>query len=177
MEYANHLNEYAPAWSEAQVAEEVARIREAAMRNHNAEVYKMCYSAIDITTLSCNDSVTSVTEFARKTAEFYQKFPHIPNVAFDCFVGLLVDYMRRLDAGIVLQGLRAVTDFESEFQMAQINHQISPEVETLFLMTDPNHAYLSSSAVREIGMFGGDVSPFVPSCIVKDVQCALDRRE
>ena len=80
MEYANHLNEYAPAWSEAQVAEEVARIREAAKRNHNAEVYKMCYSAIDITTLSCNDSVTSVTEFARKTAEFYQKFPHIPNV-------------------------------------------------------------------------------------------------
>ena len=52
MEYANHLNEYAPAWSEAQVAEEVARIREAAKRNHNAEVYKMCYSAIDITTLS-----------------------------------------------------------------------------------------------------------------------------
>ena len=61
MEYANHLNEYAPAWSEAQVAEEVARIREAAKRNHNAEVYKMCYSAIDITTLSCNDSVTFPT--------------------------------------------------------------------------------------------------------------------
>ena len=98
MEYANHLNEYAPAWSEAQVAEEVARIREAAKRNHNAEVYKMCYSAIDITTLSCNDSVTSVTEFARKTAEFYQKFPHIPNVASICIypafvetVGLAVD--------------------------------------------------------------------------------------
>ena len=89
---------YAPAWSEAQVAEEVARIREAAKRNHNAEVYKMCYSAIDITTLSCNDSVTSVTEFARKTAEFYQKFPHIPNVASICIypafvetVGLAVD--------------------------------------------------------------------------------------
>ena len=98
MEYANHLNEYAPAWSEAQVAEEVARIREAAKRNHNAEVYKMCYSAIDITTLSCNDSVTSVTEFARKTAEFYQKFPHIPNVASICIypsfvetVGVAVD--------------------------------------------------------------------------------------
>ena len=97
-EYANHLNEYDPAWSEAQVAEEVARIREAAKRNHNAEVYKMCYSAIDITTLSCNDSVTSVTEFARKTAEFYQKFPHIPNVASICIypafvetVGLAVD--------------------------------------------------------------------------------------
>ena len=63
MEYANHLNEYAPAWSEAQVDQEVARIREAAKRNHNTDVYKMCYSAIDLTTLSCNDSVTSVTEF------------------------------------------------------------------------------------------------------------------
>lgn len=55
MEYANHLNEYAPAWSAAQVDQEVTRIREAAKRNHNTDVYKMCYSAIDLTTLSCND--------------------------------------------------------------------------------------------------------------------------
>lgn len=98
MEYANHLNEYAPAWSAAQVDAEVARIREAAKRNHNTDVYKLCYSAIDLTTLSCNDSVTSVTEFARKAAEFYQKYPHIPNVASICIypsfvetVGLAVD--------------------------------------------------------------------------------------
>ena len=98
MEYANHLNEYAPAWSAAQVDEYVARMRKVAERNHNAEVYKFCYSAIDLTTLSCNDSVTSVTEFARKAAEFYQKYPHIPNVASICIypsfvetVGLAVD--------------------------------------------------------------------------------------
>ena len=99
MEYANHLKEYAPAWSASQVDEEVARIRKAAeARNHNTEVYKFCYSAIDLTTLSCNDSVKSVTEFARKAAEFYQKYPHIPNVASICIypsfvetVGLAVD--------------------------------------------------------------------------------------
>ena len=99
MEYANHLNEYAPAWSAEQVDTEVARIRQVARaRNHNTEVYKFCYSAIDITTLSCNDSVKSVTEFARKAAEFYQKYPHIPNVASICIypsfvetVGLAVD--------------------------------------------------------------------------------------
>ena len=99
MEYANHLKEYAPAWSASQVDEEVARIRKAAeARNHNTEVYKFCYSAIDLTTLSCNDSVKSVTEFARKVAEFYQKYPHIPNVASICIypsfvepVGLAVD--------------------------------------------------------------------------------------
>ena len=85
MEYANHLKEYAPAWSAERVEEEVARIRKAAgERNHNAEVYKFCYSAIDLTTLSCNDSVASVTEFARKAAEFYEKYPHIPNVASIC---------------------------------------------------------------------------------------------
>ena len=98
MEYANHLNEYAPAQSEAQVAEEVARMKEAARSNENVEVYRFCYSAIDLTTLSCNDSVTSVTEFARKAAEFNERFPHIPSVASICIypsfvetVGLAVD--------------------------------------------------------------------------------------
>lgn len=98
---------------------------------------------------------------------------HFPNVTFDCFDGLLVDYMHKTDSGIVLRGLRAVTDFESEFQMAQLNHQMAPDVETLFLMTAPQHAYLSSSAVREIGMFGGDIKPYVPACIADEVQQVL----
>lgn len=98
MEYANHLNEYAPAPSEAQVAEEVARIKGLAARNATTDVYKFCYSAIDLTTLSCNDSVTSVTELARKAVELYKAFPHIPNVASICIypsfietVGVAVD--------------------------------------------------------------------------------------
>lgn len=99
MEYANHLKEYAPAQSDAQVAEEVARMKTlAAQRNENVDVYKFCYSAIDLTTLSCNDSAESVTEFAKKAAEFYDKYPHIPNVASICVypsfvetVGLAVD--------------------------------------------------------------------------------------
>lgn len=98
MEYANLLNEYAPAKSEAQVAEEVARIKALTPRNATTEVYKFCYSAIDLTTLSCNDSVTSVTEFARKTVEFSKQFPDIPNVASICIypsfvetVGVAVD--------------------------------------------------------------------------------------
>ena len=98
MEYANHLKEYAPAMSEAQVAEEVDRIRKAAVRNHTPEVYKLCYSAVDLTTLSCTDSVESVTEFAGKAVKFYQQFPHLPNVASICIyppfvetVGVVVD--------------------------------------------------------------------------------------
>lgn len=98
MEYANHLNEYAPAWSETCVDEEVARIQKAAVRNHNQEVYKFCYSAIDLTTLSCNDSTESVTRFAGRAVEFYKQYPHLPNVASICVypafvetVGLAVD--------------------------------------------------------------------------------------
>ena len=91
MEYANNLSQYAPAQTEAQVAEEVARIREAAVRNHNVEVYKFCYSTIDLTTLSCNDSVESVTEFTRKAVEFYDKYPHIPNVASICIYPAFVE--------------------------------------------------------------------------------------
>lgn len=98
MEYANHLKEYAPAQSETQVADQVARIKQASKRNCNTEVYKFCYSAIDLTTLSCNDSATSVTAFADRAVSFYQQFPHIPNVASICIypafvetVGLAVD--------------------------------------------------------------------------------------
>ena len=91
MEYANRLNDYAPAWSAEQVDAEVARIREAARRNQHTEVYKFCYSTIDLTTLSCNDSVTSVTEFARKTVDFYKQYPHIPNVASICVYPAFVE--------------------------------------------------------------------------------------
>jgi deoxyribose-phosphate aldolase len=84
MEYANHLNEYAPAPSEAQVAEEVAQLKVAAKANENIDVYKFCYSTIDLTTLSCNDSVESVTKFAERAVEFYNAYPEIPNVASIC---------------------------------------------------------------------------------------------
>lgn len=91
MQYTDKLNAYAPAWSAEQVDAEVARIREAALRNHRTEVYKFCYSIIDLTTLSCNDSVTSVTEFARKTVEFYQRYPELPNVASICVYPAFVE--------------------------------------------------------------------------------------
>ncbi len=98
MEYTNLLNQYAPAMSEAQVAELVERYAGMSQRNHTTDVYKFCFSAIDLTTLSCNDSEESVKAFATKCVEFYHKYPHIPNVASICIypafvetVGLTVD--------------------------------------------------------------------------------------
>ena len=101
---------------------------------------------------------------------------HLSNVRFDSFDGLLVDFMRNCGARVVIRGLRSTADFESEFQMAQLNHQMEPEVETLFMPTAPEYAHVSSSAVREIGSFGGDISPFVPACIVPDVVSILCQR-
>ena len=99
MEYANHLKEYAPAQTQAQVDAEVAELKQlAAQKYNNVNVYKFCYSSIDLTTLSCNDSAESVTAFAKKAVEFYEKYPHVPNVASICVypsfvetVGLAVD--------------------------------------------------------------------------------------
>lgn len=93
----------------------------------------------------------------------------IPNVSCDYFEGLLVDYMKKRGATVVVRGLRGVRDFESECQMAQLNHEMAPEVETLFLTTAPAYTHISSSAVREIGMFGGDVTPYVPASIAQEV--------
>ena len=120
-----------------------------------------------------NPSKTGRFPIAKRLDMLEKACKHLPNVRFDRFDGLLVEYMRKSGAKVIVRGLRAVSDFENEFQMAQLNHQMAPDVETLFLMTTPEHAYLSSSAVREIGMFGGDVSPFVPACIAQEVARTL----
>ncbi|MBN1778271.1 MAG: pantetheine-phosphate adenylyltransferase [Clostridiales bacterium] len=94
---------------------------------------------------------------------------HLPNIKIDSYSGLLVDYMRSIDAGFVVRGLRSASDFEAEFQMAQMNSQLSETMESLFLMTSPQYAYISSGIVRQIASFGGDISAFVPACILQEV--------
>lgn len=91
---------------------------------------------------------------------------HIPNVMVEAFDGLLVDFAKEKNAGIIVRGLRAVTDFEYELQMAQTNSKISPSVDTIFLTTNVEYAYLSSSVVREIAKYGGDISHFLPKDII-----------
>ena len=88
---------------------------------------------------------------------------HIPNVRVGCFEGLLVDYMKKINATIIIRGLRAVTDFEYELQIAQTNHVENPEVETIFLTTSLQYSYLSSTIVKEFASYGGDISKFVPA--------------
>ena len=85
----------------------------------------------------------------------------IPNVEIASFDGLLVEFAKERGAGVILRGLRAVSDFEYEFQLASMNRRLAPEVETIFLTPDERFSYISSSLVREIAFLGGDVSAFV----------------
>ena len=93
----------------------------------------------------------------------------IPNVEVDQYEGLLADYAARKNAKAIIKGLRAVTDFEYEFQMALANKKLNPDVETLFLTTSAENMYLSSSMIKQIASMGGDISDFVPAVIHEDI--------
>lgn len=94
------------------------------------------------------------------------------NLKVETFSGLLVDFMKLKKARVILRGLRAVSDFEYEFQMALMNHHLNPEVETFFMVPKEEYTYLSSKLVKEVVKFGGDVSSLIP----KEVQRALKNK-
>ena len=96
----------------------------------------------------------------------HQVTAHIPNVVVDRSDKMLVEYARDIGAGVIVKGLRAVSDFEHEFQMALINHKINPKVDTMFLMAEHQFMYLSSSAVKELARYDVDLSDFLPKAII-----------
>ena len=98
---------------------------------------------------------------------------HLDNVIVDCHPGLLAEYLKRTGACAIVKGLRAVSDFEYEFQMALANKVLYPEAETVFLTTSSENMYLSSSVVKQIAGLGGDISSFVPSEILDDINARL----
>jgi len=97
----------------------------------------------------------------------------IPGVEVDAFEGLLVDYLDRCGARVVIRGVRAVSDYEFEFQMAHMNRQLRPGIETVFLVAGPEEFFISSSAVKEVAAFGGDVKTFVPACVADRVRARM----
>jgi pantetheine-phosphate adenylyltransferase len=101
---------------------------------------------------------------------------HIKNVEVECFNGLTINYMHKKNANIIIRGLRAVSDFEFEFQMASINSKLDPSIETLFMMTNTKYSYLSSSAVKQVAMYGGCIKELVPDEIIKDVLLKMGKR-
>ena len=94
----------------------------------------------------------------------------IRNVRVESFSGLSVDFVKNCNAGFLVRGLRAITDFEYELQMAQTNRIMNPEIDTIFLTTSLEYAYLSSSTVKEVAAYGGDISKFVPQVVVEHMR-------
>lgn len=94
----------------------------------------------------------------------------LPNVEIASFSGLLVDFAKACDSHVIVRGLRAITDFEYELQMSQTNHILDAELDTVFLTTDLKYSYLSSTTVREVASFHGDISAFVPEFVEREMR-------
>ena len=94
---------------------------------------------------------------------------HIKNVSVEYYDGLLIDFMKKMDASVIVKGLRAVSDFEYEFQMALMNSKLDPNTETVFMMTSAQNMYLSSSSVKQVAKFGGCIKGLVPDNIISDI--------
>jgi pantetheine-phosphate adenylyltransferase len=111
-------------------------------------------------------SAFSLDERVELTREVYSDEPRVQVVQFE---GLLVDFARRSGARLIVRGLRAVSDFEYEFQMALMNRSLWPEIEVIFMAPASNYTFLSSSLVREVARLGGDVSGFVPAPVLREL--------
>ena len=116
----------------------------------------------------------SVGERVRMLEEVTKDFPNVKIIPFE---GLLVEFAKQMDAKVIVRGLRAIADFEYELQMSQTNQKIEPEIETLFLTTSLEFSFLSSTTVKEVASFGGDITQFVPEVIVKKIKEKIEERK
>ncbi len=110
-----------------------------------------------------------------RAAMVRESLAHLMNVKVKTFSGLLIDFMRSEKSRVIIRGLRALSDFEYEFQLAQMNRELAPEVETMFIVTDPKYSYLSSSMVKEVFRFGGSVRNLVPPGVYRRLKERIPR--
>ncbi len=116
-----------------------------------------------IVAVALNEGKQPLFTAAERLEMVTRSIGHLPNVKTDTFNGLLVDYVEKNSGQAVIRGLRAVSDFEFEFQLALMNRKLNERVETIFMMPKDTYTFLSSRIVKEIARLGGDVSPFVPA--------------
>lgn len=137
--------------------------------NGHLDIIKRVANICDELIVAVAQNITKVPLFTleERLEMLKESVKDINNVFVDCFDGLLVDYLKRVEAKVIVRGLRAVSDFEYEFQQALANKKLYPECETIFLVTDSKYAYLSSSMVKEIAKFGGCVKDLVPEIVAK----------
>ena len=122
-----------------------------------------------------NESKSPVFSLDERLALLRAAAAEFPNVTVDSFSGLTVTYCRAIGASAILRGIRTVSDFEYEFQMALTNREFAAEIETVFVMASLEHSFISSRLLREAAAAGGDVTPFVPSGVAEQLLAKLDQ--
>jgi pantetheine-phosphate adenylyltransferase len=122
-----------------------------------------------------NPSKQASFPLEQRLNQIRQATSHLERVEVSSFDGLTVDFARSCDAAVILRGLRAMSDFEFELQIAHTNRSLAAEVETLFLVTAAHHSFLSSSVVKEVARFGGDVRHMVPPGVADDLARLFNR--
>ena len=147
--------------------------------NGHLDIIKRTSELFDVVYVSIlsNSSKTPWFSVDERISLIQRATKDIPNVKVESFTGLLVDYARARNAKFIVKGLRAVSDFEYEFQMSLTNKKLAPEIETFFITTNAKYAYLSSSIVREVAKYGGDVSEMVPPEIIQDINEKIGGRQ
>ncbi len=113
-----------------------------------------------------NTSKTPLFSLEERVKMLKDAVVDLPNVSVESFEGLLVDFVKQKKTNVVIRGLRALTDFDLEMQMAQSNRVVAPDVDTVFLSTSNEYSYLSSSVVKEYAKYGVDLKDFVPECVI-----------
>lgn len=114
-------------------------------------------------------------DIKERVAMIHESTRHIPHVEVEIFEGLLAEYMKRKKAHAIIRGLRVISDFEHEFMMALMNRKLDSEVETVFLMPSEEYSYVSSSAVKEVASYGGEVKDLVPSAVAQRLREKFQR--
>ena len=135
------------------------------------DVIERCTRVFDVVIVAVSRSAKKKPLFPlKRRIEFVRRvFKNYKKVRVISFEGLLINLAEKENASIIIKGLRAISDFENEFQMAQINKKLNPKIETMFLVTNPRYAYLSSSAVKEVASFDGCIKGLVPEEIEDDI--------
>lgn len=124
----------------------------------------------------CNNAKSPLFSVEERVKMLEDVTSHLPNVEIRSFGGLLVDFVHQCEADVVVRGLRAITDFEYELQMAQTNRVIAPDIDTIFLTTNLKYSYLSSSIVKEIAGYQGDIHEFLHPAIAEKVREKMANR-
>jgi pantetheine-phosphate adenylyltransferase len=130
-----------------------------------------------IVAVAKNESKNPFFSMTQRQELCAQAVAHLPNVTVDAFTGLLVEYVERVHGDAVVRGLRAVSDFEFEFQLALMNRKLNERVETIFMMPKDTYTFISSRLVKEIARLGGDVSSFVPKVVQEALANRLNARK